>query len=59
MYLRAHCCNDVAKRAQVRLVTKLKNQSEFTQTALFGGENGGGVGGIGVRGTVPFGSART
>jgi hypothetical protein len=24
-------------------MTKLKNQSEFTQTAYFGGENGGGA----------------
>lgn len=43
MYRRAHCCNDVAKRAHVRLMTKLKDQSEFTQTAYVGGENWGGV----------------
>jgi hypothetical protein len=41
-------------------MTKLKNQSEFTQMAYVGGENGRGLragDGIGVR--VAFGSART
>jgi hypothetical protein len=41
-------------------MTKLKNQSEFTQIAYLGGENGGGFGtgeGMDVRGA--FGSART
>src|SRR6266852_5843540 len=42
-YRRAHCCNDVAHKAQLRLMTKLKNQREFTQTAYLEGENGGGV----------------
>ena len=56
-----HCRNIVANRPQVRLITKLKNQSEFTQTAYVGGENGGGIAtaeGMEVRGTVTFGSAR-
>ena len=42
-------------------MTKLKNQSEFTQTAYLGGENGGGVAmveGMDVGGTVTFGSAK-
>ena len=38
-YLRAHCCNRVASIAQVRLIAKLKNQSEFSQTAWGGGVN--------------------
>src|SRR6266702_3353752 len=42
MYLCAHCCSNVASRAQVRPIIKLKNQSAFTQTAWFGGENGVG-----------------
>ena len=44
----------------MRLVTKLKTQSEFTQMANLGGENGsGGTGeGIEVGGTVTFGLAR-
>jgi hypothetical protein len=29
--------------AVVRLINKLKNQSEFTQMAYLGGENGGGI----------------
>jgi hypothetical protein len=61
MYRRAHWCNDVAKRAHVRLISRLKNQSEFTQTEYLGGENGGGVAtneGMDVRGAVKFGSAR-
>jgi hypothetical protein len=29
--------------APERLTSKLKNHSEFTQTAYFGGENAGGV----------------
>jgi len=62
MYRRAHWRTIIAKSALVRLITKLKNQSEFTQMAYLGGENGGGVAmveGIDVRGTVTFGSART
>ena len=39
MYRRAHCCSNVAKRAHVRLMTKLRNQSELTHTAEVGGEN--------------------
>jgi len=56
--------NDIAKKAHVRLITRLKNQSEFTQMACLGGENraGGGTGrveGIDVGATVTFGWART
>ena len=43
--------------AQLTLITKLKNQSEFTQMAYLGGENAGGLGT--GEGTVAFGSART
>jgi hypothetical protein len=32
--------------AQVRLITRLKNQSEFTQITYVGGENGGGTAGV-------------
>jgi len=47
-----------SSRAQVRPIAKLKNQSEFTQTAYVGGENGGGlVEGIDERDEL--GSART
>jgi hypothetical protein len=39
-------------------MTKLKNQSEFTQTAYLGGENAGGVATAdGVDGRGTFGSA--
>ena len=38
MYLRAHCCSNVARRAHVRLIAKLRNQSELTQMACFDGE---------------------
>ena len=44
-YRRAHCCSNVARRAQVRLITRLKNQSALTHTAEFDGENGGGEAG--------------
>ena len=43
------------------LITKLKNQSELTQTAYVGGENGGGlrtVEPMDERGDVKFGSAK-
>ena len=40
MYRRAHWCNNVASRAQVRLMARLRNQSELTQTAYTGGTNG-------------------
>ena len=43
-YKRAHCCNKIANRAHVILMTRLKNQSELTQTADAGGENAGGSG---------------
>ena len=58
MYRRDHCCSDVANSAHVRLITKLKNQSEFTQMAYLGGENWGGLarGEMGV--CVAFGLAR-
>jgi hypothetical protein len=62
MYRRAHWRSIIAKSAHVRLITKLKNHSEFTQMAYLGGENGGGVAmaeAIDVGGTVTFGSART
>jgi len=61
MYRRDHCCSDVAKTAPVRLITRLNDQSEFTQIACLGGENGGGmvrVEGMDVGDTVMFGSAR-
>ena len=59
-YLRAHCCNNVARSAHVRPITKLSNQRELTQIANFGGENGGGsveVARMDARDT--FGSARS
>jgi len=41
-------------------MTRLKNQSEFTQAAYLGGENGGGIAtGEGMDERVAFGSART
>ena len=43
MYRRAHCCNDVATIAHERLITKLKNQNVFAQTAYLGGMNAGGL----------------
>jgi hypothetical protein len=39
-------------RAPVRLITRLKNQSELTKTAYFGGENLGGSDGVGTVGSV-------
>lgn len=39
MYRRAHFCMNVANIAQVRLISTLKNQSEFTHMAELGGEN--------------------
>ena len=41
-YFRAHCCSRFARTAHVMLMTKLKNQSELTQTPNVGGVNGGG-----------------
>ena len=41
MYRRAHLCTNVANIAQVRLITTLRNQSEFTQMVDAGGENVG------------------
>ena len=59
IYRRAHRCNNVAHRAQLMLMTRLKNQSEFTQTEYLGGENGGGLATEeGVEERVTFGSAR-
>jgi hypothetical protein len=54
-----HDGNDIAKKAHVRLITRLKNQSEFTQMAALGGENGSGdgIGGMDVGGKVMFRSA--
>ena len=57
-YRRDQCCNNVAHIAHERLITKLKNQSEFTQTAYLGGENAGGVATVdGVDRRGAFGSA--
>lgn len=33
LFRRAHCCIDVAIKAQVKLRAKLKNQRKLTQTA--------------------------
>jgi hypothetical protein len=41
MYRRPHCCSIMARVAYVRLIAKLRNQSEFTHTAYLGGENVG------------------
>ena len=38
-YRRTHCLRRVARSAQARLIVKLRNQSELTQMAYFGGEN--------------------
>ena len=38
---------NTARRAPVRLMTRLKNQSELTKTADVGGENLGGSDGVG------------
>lgn len=38
-YRRAHCWNNVAIKAQVKLITKLNNQSQLTQTADVGAVN--------------------
>ena len=39
MYLRAQRCWSVASKAQKRVMTRLRNQSEFTQTAEAGGDD--------------------
>ena len=57
MYRRAHCCSNVASRAQVKLIAKLKNHNALTQIAYNGGENAGGE--DRVRGTEALGSARS
>ena len=58
MYRRAHCCNDVSSMAHVRLITRLRNQSMFTQTAYLGGEKAGGeTNEEGVDGRDALGSA--
>jgi len=50
----------VAHKAQLRLMTKLKNQREFTMTAYLGGENEDDLATEkGVDERVTFGSART
>ena len=52
-------CNDAAIRAQLTPITKLMNQSEFTQTVCRG-ENGDGLAtGEGMDARVTSGSART
>jgi hypothetical protein len=38
---------NTAMRAPVRLISRLKNQSELTKIADFGGENSGGSDGVG------------
>lgn len=59
-YRRVHWCSNVANRAEVRLMARLKNHREFTQTAYSGGEKAGGVttkgGGFDV--SYAFGLAR-
>jgi hypothetical protein len=40
LYRRVHCCIKVASRALVILMAKLEIQSEFTQIAYLGRENG-------------------
>jgi hypothetical protein len=60
IYLRPHCCINMANMALIRLLTRLKNQKELTQMEYLGGENGGGLEigeGMGVRDA--FGSTRT
>ena len=50
----------MAHNAQLRLMTRLKNQREFTQTVYLEGENEGSFAtGKGVDELVMFGSART
>jgi hypothetical protein len=44
MYRYTQCCTSDTNAAPVRLISKLKNQSEFTQMACLGGENAGGSG---------------
>ena len=55
--VRAHCRSNVASKAKVRLITKLKNQSAFTQIAWFGEEKEGGEGGRELEILGRFGSA--
>jgi hypothetical protein len=38
---------NTARRAPVRLIERLRNQSALTTTADFSGENGGGSDGVG------------
>lgn len=45
-YERAHCCDKIANRADARLMTKLRNQSELTQMADAVGENASGSGNV-------------
>src|SRR6266851_6120207 len=46
-YRRAHCCSDGASRADVRLITRLENQSVLYEMADLGGLNADGSGGGG------------
>ena len=56
--MREHAPACVVRIAHERLMTKLKNQSEFTHTAYLGGENAGGVATVdAVDGRGTFGSA--
>jgi len=58
-YRRVHCRNNIACIAQVRLINRLKTQSELTQTAYRGGEKAGGLAKAeGVDGRDRLGSAR-
>ncbi len=60
MYRRAHCCNNIASNEQERVITKLKDQSEFTQTVDLGGEKVGGLDRVEEAGTsVLLESARS
>jgi len=60
MYRRAHCCTNIASRAQERVITKLKDQSELTQMTDFGGEKVCGLDNVGGMETrVLLGSARS
>jgi hypothetical protein len=49
MYRRPHCCSIMARVAYVRLIAKLRNQSEFTHMAYLGGENVGGLAAVSRR----------
>jgi hypothetical protein len=59
MYWTAQLRTVVASVAHERLIAKLRNQSEFTQMAYFGGENGAGSAKAdGIGGLETFGLPR-